>query len=390
MTVNAERLGDPAFFAGSPDTDLARMRAEDPVSWQPHEGLWAVTGHRDIVEISRAPETFCSSRGVLMGDRGRPLSGDDSLLYLDPPRHAQYRKLVNRAFTPLRVAKLEPWLRQLTVRLLDGIDPREPVNLVDALTAPLPLAVIAELLGLPEDDRVAFRTWSDAIMEAATNLTEENALLSLELIAYLEHQIGVHRSAPRDDLLGVLIDAEVDGDRLSDRELVGFCMTLLVAGNETTRSMLSGGLVALAEHPDQRSLLAADPALIPGAVEEMLRWVSPIMAMGRTATCPAKAGDSDVAPGEFTLLVYGAANRDPGVFGESANRFDALRSPNPHLAFGIGEHFCLGAGLARLEGQVLLSEILARWPHYEVSGEVTTVPSTLLRQYSSVPVIFEP
>ena len=280
-------------------------------------------------------------------------------------------------------------MRQLTTELLDRIDPTQPTDLVDALTAPLPLAVIAELLGLPSADLPDFRRWSDAIMEAATYVTEENALLSLELIGYLEQQIEDHRSTPRDDLLGCLLEADVDGERLTDPELVGFCMTLLVAGNETTRSMLTGGFVALAEQPQQRSHLAAEPDLIPGAVEEMLRWVTPIMAMARTTTCPVSVGGESLGPGEFTVLVYGAANRDEEVFGEDADHFNALRIPNPHLAFGFGEHFCIGAGLARLEGRVVVSEVLTRWPDYRIAGEVVRAPSTLLRQISSVPIIFE-
>jgi cytochrome P450 len=334
--------------------------------------------------------TFCSGQGVLMADRDRRIDPESSILYLDPPRHEQYRKLVNRAFTPRRVATLEPRVRQLAVALLDRIDPTQPVDLVDAVCAPLPLLVIAELLGLPDADRDNFRRWSDAVMEAATDLTDESALSALELIGYFDEQLDAREETPTDDLLSALLVAEVDGARLSRAEVQGFCMTLLVAGNETTRSLMTGGLVALADNPDQRARLAGDPALMAPAVEEMLRWVTPIMAMARTTTEGAVLGDTELGPGEYVVLAYGAGNRDEQVFGETADRFDIARAPNPHVSFGFGEHYCIGASLARLETRVLLEEVLARWPDYLVVGDVRRAPSTLLRQITDVPVLFAP
>jgi cytochrome P450 len=383
-------LGHPEFFAGDPDLALSELRRSCPVSWRPDSEFWAVTRHADVQAVSRDPETFCSRMGVLMADRGREVAAADSILYLDPPRHVEYRKLVSRAFTPRRVADLEPQIRQITLDLLDRIDPTRPVDLVDALTAPLPILVIAEMLGLPAKDRDAFRDWSDAIMEAATNLTDENAARSLELFAYFEAQLDARLSEPDDGLLSALLQAEVDGESLTRQELLGFCMTLLVAGNETTRSLLTGGLLALVDSPGQRWRLVEDPSLLPQAVEEMLRWVTPIMAMARTATKEVALGDARIRAGEYVVMLYGAANRDEEALGPGADSFEISRSPNPHLAFGFGEHFCIGAGLARLEARVVLSEVLARWPEYRVVGEIVRSPSTLLRQISSVPVIFQP
>jgi cytochrome P450 len=383
-------FGDPAFFAGDPDPQLAELRRRCPVSWQPDGEFWAVTRLRDIQTVGKDPATYCSGQGVLMADRGREIAAEDSLLYLDPPRHEQYRKLVNRAFTPRRVATLEPRIRQLTVELLDDIDPRHPVDLVDSLCAPLPMLVIAELLGLPAEDRENFRRWSDAIMAAATDLTEENALQALELIAYFDVQLDARADTPTEDLLSGLLLAEVDGARLSRAEVQGFCMTLMVAGNETTRSLVSGGMVELAAHPEQRSRLAEEPQHIPAAVEEMLRWVSPIMAMARTTTRETTLGDTDLGTGEFVLLAYGAANRDDEVFGKDADAFDVARTPNPHVSFGFGEHFCIGASLARMEARILLEEVLARWPGYQLVGEVVRAPSTLFRQITQAPVLFSP
>ncbi len=379
-------LGEPGFFAGDPDTALAELRRRCPVSWHEQGAFWAVTRHDDIQTVSRQPETFCSGRGVLMADRSRPVAAEDSLLYLDPPRHDRYRKLVTRAFTPRRVAAFESRVRELTRQLLDAVDPGRTVDLVEAVCAPLPLLVIAELLGLPPEDRADFRRWSDAVMESATDVTDDNARSALELLAYFDRQLEARWRVPTDDLLGALLTAEMDGVRLTHREVQGFCMTLLVAGNETTRSLMTGGLIALAEHPDQRARLVHQPALIPSAVEEMLRWTTPIMAMARTTTRPVTLGSAELGPGDYVVMAYGAGNRDEEVFGESADRFDITRSPNPHVAFGFGEHFCIGASLARLETRVLLEEMLARWPEYTLSGEIHRAPSTLLRQVTRAPV----
>ncbi|HZU78918.1 MAG TPA: cytochrome P450 [Acidimicrobiales bacterium] len=381
-------LGDPAFFAGEPDAALAAARRACPVRWHEDGQFWALCRHAEVAEVSRDPERFFSSGGVLMADRGREIAAQDSILYLDPPRHGQYRKLVNRAFTPRRVADLEPRIRQMTAELLDAIDPAQEVDVVDALTAPLPLWVIAELLGLPAADRADFRRWSDAVMAAATDLTEDNALLALELFGYFEGHLAERVDAPRDDLLTALVQAEVDGERLSRQDQLGFCMTLLVAGNETTRALLTGGLLALAEEPAQRAQLAADASGLPAAVEEMLRWVTPIMAMARTAAHDTTVGGTAVRKGDYLVMVYGAANRDEDVFGPDAERFDVTRAPNPHLAFGFGEHFCIGASLARLEARVVFDEVLRRWPGYAVTGQARRAPSTLLRQITHLPVRF--
>ncbi|MHB8437709.1 MAG: cytochrome P450 [Acidimicrobiales bacterium] len=387
-------LGDPAFFAGDCDASLARLRAAGPVQLAEQAGCWAVLGHGEVIEVSRDPGRFCSGRGVLISDRNRDVAAGDSILYLDPPRHASHRKIVNRAFTPRRVAELEPRIRALTVELLDAVDPTSVVDAVGALTAPLPLLVIAELLGLPADDRDNFRAWSDAVMAAATDLTEENALGALEMLSYLEGQLdrrsGEHSPSGGDDLLDALLNAEVDGERLSRHDQLQFCMTLLVAGNETTRALMSGGLVALAEAPEQRSALAADGSTIVAAVEEMLRWVTPIMAMARTATTATTLAETPIDEGDYVVMVYGAANRDEAVFGADAGVFDVSRTANPHVSFGFGEHFCIGAPLARLETRILFEEVLGRWPAYEVAGPVERAPSTLLRQITHLPIRFAP
>jgi len=377
---------DPDFYAGEPDPVLAALRLDHPLH-QEAEGLWVLTRHEDVSAVGRDPGRFVSSLGVLLADRNREVAAADSILYLDPPAHTQYRKLVSRAFTPRTVARLEPVIRQLARDLLDAMDPDRECDLVDGLAAPLPILVMAELLGIPGADRHDFRRWSDAVMAAATELTDENASVALELFMYFDARLTEREAAPGDDLLSALASAEVDGARLSRQEQLGFCMTLLVAGNETTRALITGGALALAEHPDQRAALAAAPGGLPDAVEEMLRWVTPIMAMGRTAAAPVPMAGGTVPGGDFVLLSYAAANRDEAVFGPDAARFNASRTPNPHLAFGAGTHFCLGAGLARLEARVVFEELLGRWPDYRVTGPAERVPSTLLRQVAHLPVL---
>lgn len=388
MTVPA--LDDPQFWAADAEPALARLRAESPVHWYEPGKFWALTRHADVLAVSKDPAAFCSSQGVLLNDRDRAVMAADSILYIDPPTHSRYRKLVSRGFTARRVGALEERVRRLTVELLDVIDPRADVDLVESLAAPLPLLVIAELLGVPVGDRDQFRVWSDAVMEAASGITDENARLALELMQYFEVAMKERRSAPRDDLLTVLVEAEVDGERLTTGEQLGFCMTLLVAGNETTRSAISGGLLALAAHPEQRARLAGDATLLSGAVEEVLRWVTPIAAMARTATRDTVIGGETISAGDYVVMVYLSANRDEAEFGPTAASFDLARSTNAHLTFGIGEHFCLGASLARLEMRVLLEELLPRFPSYEITDPGERIPSTLMRQWRDVRGVLAP
>jgi cytochrome P450 len=389
--MTAPQLDDPNFWAGDAESALATLRAESPAHWYEPGKFWALTGHADVLAVSKDPELFCSSRGVLMNDRDRVVAAADSILYVDPPVHSRYRKLGSRGFTARRVAALEDQVRRVAADLLDVVDSSVEVDLVETLTAPLPLLVIAELLGVPGSDRGQFRIWSDAVMEAATALTDENALLSLELMEYFDAALRERVDKPRDDLLNVLVEAEVDGDRLATSEQLGFCMTLLVAGNETTRSALSSGMVALAERPDQRSALAGEPtSLMTGAVEEVLRWATPIAAMSRTATRDTVLSGKQIAEGDYVVMVYLSANRDEAVYGADAASFDITRAVNPHLTFGIGEHFCLGASLARLETRVFFEELLARFPSYDVMTGGERIPSTLMRQLRGVRGVLAP
>jgi cytochrome P450 len=353
------------------------------------DDVYLVPRYDDVRAISRDPLTFCSSRGVLVNDPLRFAVADmsGSVLHTDPPDHAVWRKLVNREFTPRGVAHFEPRIHELAAAVLDAAPIGEEFDAVGALTAPFPVQVIAELLGIDDGDRDDFRRWSDAMIEAPDTQDPEVLAQAGELWRFLDGHLRDRVADPRDDLTSMLMHAEFAGRPLTHGEARLFCLSLLVAGNETTRHLLSGALLALWEHPDQRAALAADPSLVPGAVEECLRWVTPIQAFARTATAAAEIGGEPVPADAFVIMLYASANRDETAFGPSADRFDVTRPTDPpHLAFGFGEHLCLGAALARMEARIFLTELLARTPEWDVTGPPEWTPSTLVRGMRALPV----
>jgi cytochrome P450 len=384
--ISEPALSDPAFYAGDPFPAYAWLRDNDPVHWHEAGDFWALSRHDDVTAVSRDPATYVSSRGVLLVDRDRPILAAQSILYLDPPTHVRYRRIVAPVFTGKAVLGVEQRIRALTRELFDGVDADGEIDAVDALAAPLPLLVIAELLGVPASDRDRFRIWSDAAISAATELTDENMTLAVELLGYFNEALEDRRTHPRADLLTSLLDAQVDGERLTVEELLGFRMTLLVAGNETTRTGIAGGLLALHEHPEQRTALVDDPAAGTTAVEEILRWVTPVQLFARTAARDVELRGKTLREGDFVVLLYAAANRDEAAFGATAAEFDVRRDVGSHLAFGTGEHFCLGASLARLEMRVFFEELLSRYPSYAVTRPVEFVPSTLVRCPAALPI----
>ena len=382
-------LTDPTFFAGDPFPRYAQLRAEAPVAWNAERGFWAVSGHGDVVAISKDPATFCSSKGILLMDLGRELPEiPGALLYVDPPDHQRYRRLVQPAFTPSRMRAIGALVRSRTAALLDDFPIGEAVDVVPDLAVRLPLYVIADLLGVPVGDWPLFSRWSELLIAAATAEDDETIQAGIEMAEYFMAVIADKQQHPADDLVSVLAVAEVDGEQLNEGELMMFCGQLLVAGNETTRDLISGGLVALADHPDQWRRLVDEPALVPSAVEELLRWTTPVTSFMRTATRDTEVGGQTVAEGEALLLLYASANRDEAVFGSSAGTLDVARQPNHHVAFGFGEHFCLGAALARLEGRVLLEELLARFATIERAGEVERLASGVVAGMITAPLRF--
>ena len=371
---------------------LAELRRDAPV----HEflpGMYSVVRYDDIREISRDPARFCSSMGALVNDPMRstaPHPTAPSILHMDPPDHVAFRKLVNREFTPRAIADLEPRIRELARSVLARTPDSGVFDFVDLVAAPFPLMVIAELLGIPDGDRPDFRRWSDATIEAPDKPVAETAAATGELFAYLSEHIAAKRANPGDDVVSLLVGAELDGRSLDRGELLIFLLSLLVAGNETTRTLISGGTLALFEHADQRADLVGDPTLIPNAVEECLRWVTPIQAFARTVTADTEIGGVAVKKLDYLVMLYASGNRDESVFGPTASEFDIRRDPNPpHLAFGFGEHLCLGAALARMEARILFEEMFARHPNYVVVGEPEWVASSLVRGVHAMPFAWD-
>jgi cytochrome P450 len=299
--------------------------------------------------------------------------------------------LVNRRFTPRALAGLADSIRETARGLIGAAPPDVEIDFVDVLSSPFPLTVIAEILGIADADRQEFRRWSDAAIESPDLPPEETLDALGELAGFISRHISSKRASPGSDLVSALVQSEINGCPLSKEELFMFLLTLLVAGNETTRTLLSGTAVVLHEHPDQRAALAADLTLVPGGVEECLRWVTPVHAFCRTATEDTVVADMPIAAGDYLCMLYASGNRDERIFGEDAARFDVRRPANPmHVAFGFGEHVCLGASLARLEARIFTEELLERFPRYEVAGTAERVRSTTVAGIRSLPVVLAP
>lgn len=387
------------FYLGDPHAAFRRLRAEDPLHWYDAGPFWCATRMAELTEISRRPRTFSSAHGTQLFEiplrlAGRGLGMDEavpSIIRMDPPAHNRHRKLVIGAFTPRSVAALEPRIREIARESLASIRAGEAFDFVERAAMPLPMLVIAELLGVPSSDYDTFRRWSDVMIEAGSSGPRPETIGTLiELFQYVLGKAAERRSVARDDVLSHLVRVELDGERLSDAEIGAFCMTLLVAGNETTRNLIAGGMRLLLQHPAQWEKLCADPALVPNAVEEMLRHVSPIQNFVRRVQHDVELAGQRLRAGDYVALFYGSANRDESVFGPDADAFDVLR-PNAgrHVAFGFGEHLCLGASLARLEARVLFEEIAARGMRLGFAGPVEALRSTLVNGVARMPVVCE-
>ena len=383
-------LHSPAFYAGDPYPLYRELRDSDPVCWNDVNGFWALLKYEDVRFASTNPALFSSAKGITVPDPtiDNPVL-DGSLIFTDPPRHRQLRKLINSGFTRRQVSVLEPKLRVFARAALDAIDPANGIEFAEQVAAPLPTRMIAELLGAPDQDWEQFRAWSDATVGMDDPDVELDTYAALgQLYEYFAELIAQRRNTSRsgEDMLSILVDAEVDGVRLSDEDLLQFCLLLLVAGNETTRNLIALGTLALIEHPEQFRLLREHPELLPSAVEELLRFTSPVANMSRCATRDVEIRGRLIRKGQFVTMLYGSANRDEEVFGATAEQLDVTRNPNPHLTFGCGEHSCLGAQLARLEARVLFEELMARFESIDLTGEVTRMKATMVPGVRQMPV----
>ena len=383
-----DQLHSPEFFVGDPYPTYRALRASDPVCWNDVTKFWALLKYEDIRYVSSNPGKFSSANGITLPDPAIPSPAiEGNLIFTDPPRHRQLRKLISAGFTKRQVGLLAVRIRDLVLGILDEVEPGQTLEFAEGVAAPLPTRLIAEILGAPPSDWERFRVWSDACVGHDDPEIELDAFVAIgELFEYFQQLIAARRVDEFDDVLSVLAHAEVDGQRLADDELLQFAFLLLVAGNETTRNLIALGTLALISHPEQCSQLVDDPSLIPGAVEEMLRWTSPVTHMARTATEDVELRGRLIKKGESVVMFYGSANRDEEIFGVDAEEFRISRNPNPHIAFGCGEHACIGAQLARLEATILFEELLKRYTGLEVVGTVERMRATMVPGVKWMPV----
>ena len=386
IDVLTARLVDGGFYADDPYPTYARLRAEAPVAWCEPGGFWALSTHETVLRASTDPDTFCSRRGILAMEIGVEYATPPTMMHTDPPEHTAYRALVAPGFRPSVMKATAERVARRTQEVLDRL-PTGGFDAVEHLAVPLPLLLIADVLGIPDTDLDRFFAWSEAAIPGANDLepAEQQRLIG-ECWSYLLDRCNDRRAAPGDDLVSVLVHTELDGRRLTDDELVMFLNQLLIAGNETTRNAISGGLEAFAHVPRQWDRLVADRGLVASAVEEILRWTTPVISFLRTATRDVELAGTRIAEGDPVLLLYQSANRDATEFGSSAGEFDVGRRPNHHLAFGFGAHFCIGAALARMEIATLLEALLDRGVRPVAEGPAERTASPVIAGLRSLPL----
>ncbi len=397
MDLSQVDLVDPDLFVPSVPHELfAELRRQHPVFW--HEeadgpGHWAVVGYDDLVLVNRDSAAFSSHTGsALIANFDEETLAQQRLMMLimDPPIHTRYRRLVNKGFTPRMVHELEDKITRRSRALVAEARDKGEFDFVEDVAAELPLQVIADLMGVPQEDRHKVFDWSNRMIGSNdpefTAAPELAVNAAMELFAYADALTAERKANPHDDLVSILAQAEIDGDQLSQLEIDLFFMLLAVAGNETTRNLISHGTLALIENPDERERLLADPGLLGSAIEEMLRYSSPVMHFRRTATRDTEIGGQKVRDGDKVVFWHVSANRDESVF-DDPQKFDIARSPNEHVAFGGGgSHFCLGANLARVEIRIMFEEIMAAMPRLELAGDVKRLRSNFINGIKHLPV----
>jgi cholest-4-en-3-one 26-monooxygenase len=398
MEIN---LVDPDIYeqGGPPHEQFAWLREHAPVFWHADggalgwPGFWAVTRHEAVMQVSRHPEIFSSERRSTafrelpdkIVERRRAM-----IIDMDPPRHTRQRGLVNRGFTPRMIGQLEDSIRQTCTRLLDTAIQRGGADFVADVAGPLPVEVICELVGAPPEDRARLYELTNrmaAFDDPEVSSPAVTVQATNEMYAYAAQLGELRRREPRDDIVTRLLQPDDVGNELTAHEFNLFVVLLVLAGNETTRNAASGGMLALLQNPRQWQRLLADPALIPAAAEEIIRWVSPINLFRRTAIRDTELAGQKIADGDKVVIFYTSANRDEAVF-TSPQEFDIGREPNPHVAFGFGPHFCLGRHLAALELRVLLQAIAERTPGIALDGEASRLRSNLINGIKHMPVRF--
>ncbi len=391
-------LDSTVFAERVPHEWFAFLRKNAPVWWQEEEdgpGFWAVTTLAEATQVNRDYEHFSSARKATYLWE---MSEDDLaqqqlvMLNMDPPLHTRYRRLVNKGFTPRMINELHERIHVATDNIIDQVIETGSADFVTDIAAELPLVVIAELLGVPNEDRHRMFDWSNRMIGSDDpeyqTAGEAAQMASMELYAYASELFGKKRIDPHDDLMSVLTQVEIEGEQLSSFELELFFLLLTVAGNETTRNLISGAMAAFFENPDQWELLRNDRSLLPDAVEEMLRYVTPVMNFRRQTTSAFELGGQQIEADTKVVFFHISANRDEKVFA-NPQKFDITRNPNPHMAFGGGgPHFCLGANLARMEIRVMFEHLLDRMPDMQLAGDVQRLQSAFISGVKHIPITF--
>jgi cholest-4-en-3-one 26-monooxygenase len=389
-----------SYVDGVPHAYLAHLRHHDPVHWQDEPGgpgFWAITRYEDCVVVNRDYERFSSAAQGTMPFEMEPdeiAQQGLMMLNMDPPLHTRYRRLVNKGFTPRMVRDLEESIHRSADAIIDEVIETGRADFVTQISAELPLQVIAELLGVPQEDRHRMFEWSNRMVGNEDPEYQDQTALALtsamELYAYASELFAKKRIDPHADLMSALTTVEIDGERLSDMELELFFLLLTVAGNETTRNLMSGAMHAFFLYPEQWQRLLDDRSLLPSAVDEMLRFVTPVMNFRRTAMVDTELSGTKIAAGDKVVFFHASANRDDDIFGDP-DTFDVGRDPNPHIAFGGGgPHFCLGTNLARMEIRVMFEHLLDRMPDIRQDGEVQRLQSQFINGVKHIPVAFTP
>jgi cholest-4-en-3-one 26-monooxygenase len=402
-TVDAPELHDPRTYDhGVPYEYYRWLRDNDPVAHLDHpnypHGYWAVTRYEDVQRVSRDAATFRNAPDPFLDD-GTMAPGADGggntelMISKDAPDHIKLRKLINKGFTPRRVADLEGRLLDRTNAIIDGLMDRDGCDLVHDLALWLPLHVIADMVGVPEADRKQVFDWTELTFGFDPDVTpEQRSQAMTDMFMYADGLASEREAEPRDDLMSVLLGAEVDGERLTKFQIEVFFMLLQNAGSETTRNLITTGTLALLQHPDQLALLRSDFDLLPTAIEELLRYVTPVIHFTRTPAHDVELGGRQIKAGERVLMVYASANRDERAFSDP-DGLDLTRDPNDHVAFGAGgPHFCLGANLARLEARIMFEQILTRFEGLRVDGDPATFPrvnSNLIDGFAELPITWD-
>jgi cholest-4-en-3-one 26-monooxygenase len=388
---------------GYPHAEWTWLRKNKPVAWIEHpntDPFWAITKHADIIQIAKQPKLFSIAKRLLVFVPDTPQEPDPvppfrHLLNMDPPEHGEYRSIVSRRFTPRAVRGLEAEIERITRDVMDSVVDRNECDFVIDISSKIPVAVIAELLGAPRKDWDQLFRWTNEIIgggdpefQQGTGPDETFDRARMGVFQYFSDLIAERQKHPTGDITSIVANASVNGTPIPQFEMLSYFLLLVVAGNETTRNATTGGLQAFIDHPDQWQRLRKDPALLKPAIEEIVRWVTPVIQFARTATADTEIRGQKIKEGESVCLFYPSANRDEEVFTDPF-KFDIGRNPNPHLAFGIGEHFCLGANLARLELEVIFRELAKRLEYVESAGPMERLRSSFVGGIKHMPIKFK-